>query len=239
MKRSFFFVAALALVFASCENTAVPDQFVATFEEATVTPPAADSILLLSESGTIESGNFKFEQEVADYGSWGVYYFGSVVSNKKGRNYAYYADSYKSAAGGAFRGNNYVVWTNSYAGVDRVVLKEAAVVPGMYVCNTTWVVDAILNGDGMSEEAAGKGLPFGDDDYFELVVTGSLNGAKTGEITFDLARGKHYVQNWTYVDLSPLGKVSALKFTLQGSKHNSGGLTTPAYFCIDNFGAKK
>ena len=197
---------------------------------------AEESVLHLNATGVIQSGSFGFQQEVADYGESGVYYFGSIVSNKKGNTYDYYADSDKSAKGGAFEGNNFVVWTSSYSNLDRVQLLSQAVVPGMYVCNTAWVVDAILNGDGMSSDG---GAPFGENDWFKLTVNGSLNGeAVNNQVDFYLAQGTSYIAEWTYVDLSSLGLVDEISFALTSSKSNDYGMTTPAYFCIDNLGAE-
>lgn len=235
MKKSFLFVAALALTFAACTQQEAEDNFVATFEEAAVTPASTDTVFHLAQTGTFVSGNFEFQQEVEDYGDYGVYYFGNVVSNKKDNKYAYYADSDKSAAGGAYKGKNFLVWTASYSGEDKIALKEAAVVPGMYVCNTAWVADAIKNGDGMSTVAGG----FTDEDYFLLTIVGTLNAVPTGTVEFYLAKGQNAVNEWTYVDLSTLGKVDHLGFALASTKVNDYGMTTPAYFCIDNLGAKK
>ena len=232
MKKSFLFVAALALTFAAC-NQNEPEQklAVADFENLTI---AEENVMHLNATGTFESGGYSFTQEVADYGEYGVYYFGNVPSNKKGKTYDFYADSDKSAAGGAYKGNNYVVWTTSYEGKDAIKLKEAAIVPGMYVCNTAWVVDAILNGDGMSEGA------FGTSDWFLLTVTAALEGKATNtKVDFYLAKDGKYINEWTFVDLSALGKVDEIHFALSSSKNNDYGMTTPAYFCIDNFGSKK
>lgn len=237
MKKSFFFVAALAFTFAACNNNdPVYDAKVATFENLEL---AEESVLHLSETGEIESGNFRLQQEVADYGTYGVYYFGNIASNKTGKTYDFYADSDKSASGGAHSGKNFVVWTGSYSGIDGIMLLKDTIVPGFYVNNTPWVVDAIKNGDGMSEEEAGKGLPFGKDDWFKLTITGKkANGDVAGTVDFMLAQGTSYVSNWTYVDLRKLGEVHELRFTLTSTKHNTAGMTTPAYFCIDDLGAK-
>jgi hypothetical protein len=58
------------------------------------------------------------------------------------------------------------------------------------------------------------------------------------QVDFYLAKGKNVVTDWTYVDLSQLGKVDAIFFTLSGSRTGDWGLNTPTYFCIDNLGAK-
>ena len=233
MKKSILFVAALVMTFAACQKNepekalAVPD-----FENINL---AAESVYHMSESGVFESGDFRFQQEV-NVSDWGTYYYGNIVSSKTGKEYKGDYQNDMSAAGGAHAGQKFVVWTGSYEGLDSVFLKEAAVVPGFYVCNTPWVVEAILNGDGMSDDG---GAPFGDNDYFTLTIHGSLNGkAVNSEVTVDLAKGKTYIQECAYVDLSSLGKVDAITFSLASSKKNSLGMTTPAYFAFDDLGAK-
>ena len=232
MKKSFLFLAAIALTFAACKNDE-PGISVADFENLEI---ASENVLHLNATGTFESGNFIFTQEVADYGEAGVYYFGNVPSNKTGKTYDFYADSDKSAAGGAYKGKNFLVWTSSYAGADGISLKEPAVVPGMYICNTAWVVDAIKNGDGMSDQPGG----FGADDKFIVFVQGSLKGQLSEkEVAFVLAEGSNIVDKWTYFPLHELGTVDHLAFRLTSTKSNAYGMTTPAYFCIDNLGAKQ
>ena len=82
--------------------------------------------------------------------------------------------------------------------------------------------------------------PFGADDWFLLTIGGALEGkAVNATVTFYLAKGTNIVSDWTYVDLSALGKIDQLTFALTGSRTGDFGLNTPAYFCIDNLGAKK
>ncbi len=235
MKKSFLFVAALALTFAACNNNEpLPELSVATFEELQI---AQESVIHLSETGTFESGDFSFEQEVQDWGDWGVYYFGNVPTNKTSNEYKGDNQNDMSASGGAHSGANFVVWYASYSNLDSVSLKEASIVPGFYVNNTPWVVDAILNGDGMSDDG---GAPFGATDSLTLTITGTLKGvALNHEVKVDLARGTSYIKEWTFVNLRPLGKVDALHFALTSSKKNNQGMTTPAYFAFDDLGAKQ
>jgi len=45
-----------------------------------------------------------------------------------------------------------------------------------------------------------------------------------------------YILNeWIYVDLTVLGEVDSLQFSLTSSDTGAVGMNTPAYFCIDNF----
>ena len=80
--------------------------------------------------------------------------------------------------------------------------------------------------------------PFTDNDYFLLTIKGLRNGTPVGTVEFYLAQGKNYVADWTYVNLTSLGEVDEISFALSGGKSNDYGMSTPAYFCIDNLGSK-
>lgn len=202
---------------------------VATFEDVTI--GAEESVLHLTETGAIESGSFKFTQEVADYGEWGVYYFGNLPTNKSDNKYESYLDAEKSAKGGAYEGDNFVVWTSSYMGTDGIVLNSAAVVPGFFVNNTAYAVSSMCNGDSYAKK-------FGEEDWFRLTISASLNGVDVNtQVVVDLAAEGEYINEWTYVDLSELGEVDAIRFALTSSDTGTNGMNTPAYFALDNFGA--
>ena len=234
MKKSILFVAALAMTFAACQpNYDVEDKTVATFEEAAISPAAQQSYLAFTTDTTalLASGNYELSQTVA-YG--GTYVTGAVVTNITDTTFKDYTDAYKSIAGGAKGGKNYVVWYEDGLSGNAIKLKTPAVVPGMYVCNNVYAYNSITKGDAIA------GDPFGDDDWFMLSIGGMLDGKMVNtQVEFYLAKGKNVVTDWTYVDLSQLGKVDAIFFTLSGSKTGDWGLNTPTYFCIDNLGAKK
>lgn len=234
MKKSLFFVAALALTFAACTpNYDVEDKTVATFEEAAISPAAPESAMTFTTdtSAFLTSGIYQVQQTVAYSGT---YVTGGVVTNITSTDFKDYTDAYKSAAGGAHAGKNYVVWYSDGFTPNVIKLTTAGTVPGMYVCNNVYALNSMKNGDAYA------GDPFGKDDWFKLTIGGSLNGAAVnGTVDFYLAQGTDIVTNWTFVDLSALGKVDELNFTLTGSRTGDWGLNTPAYFCIDDLGAKK
>ena len=234
MKKSILFVAALAMTFAACQpNYDVEDKTVATFEEAAISPAAPQSYLAFTTDTTalLASGNYELSQTVA-YG--GTYVTGAVVTNITDTTFKDYTDAYKSIAGGAKGGKNYVVWYEDGLSGNAIKLQTPAAVPGMYVCNNVYAYNSITKGDAIA------GDPFGDDDWFMLSIGGMLDGKMVNtQVDFYLAKGKNVVTDWTYVDLSTLGKVDAIFFTLSGSRTGDWGLNTPAYFCIDNLGAKK
>lgn len=204
---------------------------VATFEDVEIAEP--ESVLHLAASGAIKSGSFNFTQEVADYGDWGVYYFGNLPTNKSDNTFESYLDAEKSASGGAYEGANFNVWTLSYNGLDGITLDHASVVPGFFINNTAYDVNSMTQGDGYAKK-------FMAEDWFKLTITASLNGADVNaQVVVELAAEGKYINEWTYVDLSALGEVDAIKFALSSSDTGEAGMNTPAYFAMDNFGAEK
>lgn len=201
-----------------------------------------------------KSGDFTCVTFVDDWGSYGLYYYDVTVSNLQNTTFSWDNPSYDqyAAAGKAAQGSNYAVWYYNYnrdvaePEYDRYVIKlgAAQVISGMAVTNNTYVVNAILNGDGMSEEEAGKGLPFHAGDYFKLIVVGYNNDEEVATAEFYLAdfradkEGEKwvYAENWQWMDLTSLGEVDALGFKLETTKKNTYGATTPTYFCFDNLG---
>ena len=93
----------------------------------------------------------------------------------------------------------------------------------------------IINGSDYSQ-------PFDDGDYFYLTIKGYLDGQLTDSVVHYLAdytAGKRFVQkDWSYVDLTKLGVVDSLTFTLTTSDIGQYGPNTPMYFAIDQFSFK-
>lgn len=225
MKKLYLFVAATlmsATLFAQLQ--------VATFEDVTI--GVEESVLHLDATGTFESGDFVFQQE-ASVSDWGTFYYGNLPTNKLDNEFASYLDAEKSANGGAFAGKNFVVWTPSYMAIDSVKLKSAGTVPGFFVNNTAYAVNSMTKGDEFAKK-------FGKDDWFRLTISASLNGAAVNnQVIVDLAKDGKYISEWTFVDLSSLGEIDALTFSLSSSDNGDYGMNTPAYFAMDNFGTAK
>ncbi|MBQ0074314.1 MAG: DUF4465 domain-containing protein, partial [Prevotella sp.] len=195
------------------------------------------------ETAYWNSGDFTFSTYTDDWVT-DKYYYDFVGTNSKSDKYESLADQYNSAAGGAKSGNNYVVWYSNYYGSEGIYCPDAMKVSGFYVTNTAWVVNAILNGDGMSSESDGtQGKPFGysGDDKLTLVITGyDENFEETGTVNYVLAESVgnkiYYVKDWRWVDLTSLGdNVINVQFTITSTKASGWGPTTPTYFCMDDF----
>lgn len=220
-----------ALYFALDGLKIMKDMKVATFEDVVI--PEPESVLHLTTTGPITSGSYNFYQEVVDYGEWGVYYFGNLPSNKSDNDFVSYLDAEKSANGGAYEGQNFMVWNQSSSNEDYITLDREHVVPGFFLNNTAYAVNSMTQGDGYAKK-------FTADDWFRLTVQGLLNGIPVNtQVVVDLAAEGKYIDKWTWIDLSSLGLVDEIRFSLSSSDTGKNGMNTPAYFCMDNFGAEK
>ena len=228
MKKSFFFVAALALTFAACNKGEEPLRYVENPADLEDIDLAPENLYKLAATGTFESGEFIFKQDAQPSN---LYYSCNVVSSITNTDFTDYNDAWKSAKGGAHEGQNYIVWNMDFYGQDTIYLKSTGIVPGFYVTNSIYTYNSIMNGDY-------SGPAFTDEDWFKLTITGVRNKVATGTVDFYLAQGKNPVVDWTYVDLSKLGMIDGLFFTLTGSRNNEYGLLTPSYCAFVDLGAK-
>ena len=101
-----------------------------------------------------------------------------------------------------------------------------------YVTNSTYAYLAIKDqNDGNGEYAMVK--QWTKDDKFTLTITGYNGKDKTASVEFLLADGTNIVNTWQKVDLSKLGTVTKIQFSLSSTDTGEWGLNTPAYFCLD------
>lgn len=195
-------------------------------------------------SGTFSSmysGSYKFSVNRHS----NLWWSGHACSNITNTNYVGLDDQYNSAAGsGVNNSKNYcVTYIDGFTpqSID-ITNAEADTVKGMYITNTAWVKNAILKGDGMSTDKDG----FKKGDYFKLNIQGTALDGTIKKIEYYLAdyrdadEAEHYlVDTWQWVDLRSMGKIKNLTFTLEGTKSNSYGLTTPTYFCMDDLNGER
>ena len=229
MKKFYLFIGLWAtLVSANAQN-------VATFEniqlEAGSWWNGADG------SGGFSSGGFNFPNEYNfDWASWS----GFSVSNIKDSLTAGWDNQYSAiTAEGVNHSENYAVVYIS--GELEMSLPDPVQLNGFYVTNATYPYLAMKYGDSFSKKFGG--VDGTDPDFFKLIISGTdMYGNETDSVEFYLAdftstdSMKDYIVNiWKWVDLSSLGVVTSLKFTLESSDNGDWGMNTPAYFCIDNF----
>lgn len=194
----------------------------------------------IGEEGENEifSGGWIFTNYYSSY-FWG----GFTVSNHTDMTQTGMNAQYTAAAEGGYDGSAQygVAYTMGAQTEISASDGESHTVTGCYVTNNLWTYQSIVEGDNTA-------TPFGgtsgnDPDWFKLTATGkNANGQTVGTLDFYLAdyrfenNDEDYVLNtWEWFDLSPLGSVASISFSLESTKTNDYGMLTPAYFCIDNF----
>ncbi|MBQ4507888.1 MAG: DUF4465 domain-containing protein [Paludibacteraceae bacterium] len=112
--------------------------------------------------------------------------------------------------------------------------KKAHLPVGVWICNHPWPYYGNINGDGFASAFSQEG------DYFALVAHGlNEKGESTGvTVRFMLAEytggALHQSAGWEYMDLSGLGAVNGIYFTMETSDTDAlYGANTAVYFCLD------
>ncbi|MBR3698512.1 MAG: DUF4465 domain-containing protein [Bacteroidales bacterium] len=184
------------------------------------------------------SGGWLFTNYYSSY-FWG----GFTASNHTDLNQSGLNAQYTSAAGTGYDGSAQYAVAYTYGSQTDVYASDgsAQTVTGCYVTNNLWAYQNMHDGDAT---ATAFGGPSGNDpDWFKLTATGkNANGQTVGTAEFYLAdyrfsdNNEDYVLNtWEWFDLSVLGEVATISFSLSSSKNDSYGMVTPAYFCMDDF----
>ena len=184
------------------------------------------------------SGGWLFSNTYSSY-FWG----GFTASNHTDLTQTGLNAQYTSAAGEGYDGSAQYGVAYAMGAQTDVYAADGSVqtVTGCYVTNNLWAYQNMLYGDATA-------TPFGgtsgnDPDWFKLTATGkNAAGQTVGTAEFYLAdyrftnNDEDYVLNtWEWFDLSPLGEVATISFSLSSSKNDNWGMITPAYFFIDNF----
>ncbi|MHC4298234.1 MAG: DUF4465 domain-containing protein [Planctomycetota bacterium] len=188
-------------------------------------------------SGGFVSGGAHFSNSYnSEWGSWdGFSYSNSTDTTTAGVAAQFDAITGSGQGGSANYAISYIGWVSP----PVVTLVTPGVVEGLYVTNCCYPYYAMRDGDMFSKKFGGAA---GDDpDFFLLTITGKgADGAVTGTVDFYLAdyrstdnSGDYIVDSWQYVDLTSLGVVESLEFTLSSSDVGDWGMNTPAYFAID------
>lgn len=184
-------------------------------------------------SGSYSFSNTNWEKSL----TWG----GFAYSNQQGTGYKdLFPDQFNSTVGeGAHGSKTYAVaYTFGSKAEIGITHADQAVIPGMYLTNTAWVNSFIKEGTGIVTGQQG----FKQGDFFVLKIT-AYPSKKTLEIPLaDYRHAKasehYFLKDWQWIDLSSLGEVKSLRFSLDGSVKNQQGLVIPAYFCLDDFGSE-
>lgn len=110
----------------------------------------------------------------------------------------------------------------------------------LWLCNATYTALSMKNGDDFA-----KKFSYEDQDWLKLIIAGTDAAGAVIETTeyyladfrTDFSGGIR--EGWHRIDLSVLGPVNGLAFTLESSDVGEYGLNPPAYFCIDDIAVRQ
>lgn len=187
-------------------------------------------------AGSFVSGSYSFSNNYSlDYFSW----TGFAYSNSTSAKYESLADQYNSATGGGHNGSaNFAVAFNDGT-ISVLNDAEGDTIRGMYITNNAYALNSIVNGDAYSSK-------FEAGAFLKVIFTGTKADGTTSTLECYLADYRaektadhYYLDTWQWVDLRPLGKVTKVSFTIDGSDKSYGYLNTPAYFCLDDVNGER
>lgn len=125
---------------------------------------------------------------------------------------------------------------------------ETRVIDHMYVVNTNYTLNQLVNGvkseegntfggnwEGLDENAWLKIVAYGFDD-----VNADTDAEPISQVEFCLVQGMEVVTDWQKWDLSGLGKVAKVRFNFLYSDEMGGkyGFTIPGYFAYDDIAVR-
>ncbi len=217
-------LAFLAFVFVSCQSDEIKTTLV-DFENVTL---GSDSI---STGTSFSSGNCKFKGDPTQF-----WYGGILCSSKNDTVKAGYLNQFSCIAG---------------SGAEQSAKFGILYSPGSFTCpaneNGLYTIKSIMVTNntyaylGMKDQnygLGGSGKKFTAGDWFKLTIKGYKSKVETAEVDIYLAdfrNGKTFLmKNWQKVNLSALGKVDSVSFSLASTDNGDYGMNTPAYVCIDN-----
>lgn len=203
-------------------------------EDLTGTPNDLQYVSLISDGDADFSNTWNT--------AWGGYWEGGFsfsnltdsVTSGSGNLYS------AKAAKGALGSDNYAIVQHGSA-IKLTGSSANSVVNGVYMTNSTFAFNSMRDGDMFAKKFGGTS---GDDpDWLKLTIRGYNAGVLNPDtVAFYLAdfqdsdNSKDYIlDTWNWVDLSSLGMVDSVTFSMTSSDMGSFGMNTPAFFAMDHF----
>lgn len=183
----------------------------------------------------IYSGSYAFH--INNMGNW---WHGFAISNQTATTFTGYSgpDQYNSSVGHGYDNSKaYSVAYSDGSYVEITNSKDGADLTGVYVTNSACGATIMQNGNKFARA-------FAKGDWLKLTATGTKADGTTAKADFYLAdyrdvdaTKRYIITDWTWFDLSSLGKVKKVTFTFTGTDMSDNGkwLNTPTYFCLDDF----
>ena len=259
MKKIFTLVAAAMMAVSVNAQTVTLDLTKATTELAFDSETGAWTGSFDQTQEVIESQSFIFIHNCnPDWHTWWGFTASNSADNSRRSDYITYQYS-NMAQGGIVLDED-----GSVKRDENGVLEVSAEVPYLVAYYSEYngknSTQMIFN-DGMAHEVEGvyvnlnsyayynvlEGNPYGrtfnrEDDKFTLTIHGVKEDETEATVDVTMAsyaNGDLSVnRGWKYVDLTSLGAVNELYFTMDSSDSGAYGMNTPGYFCLDKLTIK-
>ncbi|MBN1126075.1 MAG: DUF4465 domain-containing protein [Sedimentisphaerales bacterium] len=225
--KASVFLLATSVVFGTVEPVMLSD-----FEDLSLRPESYWNGQ--DGSGGFVSGMGYFNNSFTDWGGGVTSWEGFACSNRTDAGISGPDGQYNAITGSALSGSNYAIGFVGFSLIPVITFAEPSLVSGFSVTNNNYAYYTMRDGDALF------GIdPFSEGDWFLLTITGKdAAGQVVGIVETALADfrdGKsELLDSWRYVDLSDLGVVQSLEFTLTSSDVGQWGMNTPAYFALDS-----
>ena len=102
------------------------------------------------------------------------------------------------------------------------------IIESMQISPTIYQLNTSKNGNAFTKTLTEVG------DYLTLTIHGMVGETEVATVDVDLARDGVFMEDWTTVDLTSLGEVDGLMFTMDSNDAGAYGVNQPVYFAFDN-----
>jgi hypothetical protein len=190
-------------------------------------------------AGDFVSGSATFTNSFdPTYGTWDGFAASTITDNSSPG----FDNQFSAIAGGGEGGSaGYGVgfWSSFALDDPSIVFETQQTAVGVYITNSTYAYISMRDGDPFAKKFGGATGT--DEDWFLLTIDGYDNsGVLTETLEFYLADFRYsdsaddyLIDDWTYVDLTGLGSVKSIDFSLSSSDVGIFGMNTPSYFALD------
>ena len=186
--------------------------------------------------GLVNGAGFFINQYDTQWGSWSGFSVSKTTDTVTGT----WSNQYASISGnGANNSSAFaVVYNYATAMFTHSLLGDS--IYGLSINNSTYVYRNMQTGDAFTKKFGG---PTGNDpDFLSITFLGyDADFELTDSVIFYLAdfrdpnnANDYLIKDWTWVDLSVLGRIRYLDMKFNSSDVGQFGINTPTYACIDS-----